>query len=293
MKSMILILILTLIVGVGSGIYFNNVSAADEGDIVLSMEGLATAAKSGTGTLNLKINSENDKVTTISGTIIKDEKVSQVKVEGINGWKIDYREDTGKFLASKTTGVKTEEFAKITYTVASNAENEGTISVSGIKITNENSEEKNAIDVEKKIKITNGASEKVLYRIDVIDQPTKTTYKIGEKFDKTGMKVTATYSDGTSKEISNYSFSAAALTAADKKVVIKYTEGGVTKEAEVKISVTETGEPNKDGEEQKDNTTSKNEMADTGLEDNMGYTILAISLIAVVSYVAYKKYSIA
>ena len=81
MKSTILILILTLVLGVGISI-FNSASviAADEGDVALSMEGIDTATKGGTGTINLKINASNDKITTISGTIIKDEKISKISI---------------------------------------------------------------------------------------------------------------------------------------------------------------------------------------------------------------------
>ncbi len=70
-------------------------------------------------------------------------------------------------------------------------------------------------------------------------------YTEGETFDKSGMVVTAKYSDGTSKEVTNYTVSpSGALAASDKKVTVSYSEGGVTRTADVTITVTaKTPEP--------------------------------------------------
>lgn len=65
-------------------------------------------------------------------------------------------------------------------------------------------------------------------------QPTKTTYIEGQSFDPTGMVVTATYSDDTTAEVENYTYSpSGALTAEDEEVVISF--GGKT--ASVSITV--------------------------------------------------------
>lgn len=70
--------------------------------------------------------------------------------------------------------------------------------------------------------------------------PTKNTYKVGDKFDKTGMTVVAKYSDGTSKEITNYTVANGdKLTEGQTSVKISYTEGNVTKTIEQKITVVE------------------------------------------------------
>lgn len=42
--------------------------------------------------------------------------------------------------------------------------------------------------------------------IEVVQMPDKTSYMVGEAFDPTGMVITATYSDGTTSEITNYSY---------------------------------------------------------------------------------------
>ena len=80
-----------------------------------------------------------------------------------------------------------------------------------------------------------------LQSIEVTAQPAKTSYYVGEKFDASGMKVTATYkgSEGNfTKEISNYSFAKEAFATSGKQnVTISYTLGGVTKTADVSVDV--------------------------------------------------------
>lgn len=82
--------------------------------------------------------------------------------------------------------------------------------------------------------------EVVLTEIKVTTQPTKTTYEVGEKFDKTGMVVTAVYSDKTEKAVTNYTYAPTdELGISDKEIVISYTEKNVTKNATVTVSVVE------------------------------------------------------
>lgn len=76
-------------------------------------------------------------------------------------------------------------------------------------------------------------SEIVLVSISVKTQPTKKEYKEGETFDPTGMVVEATYSDGTTKEVTNYQISNQALTVSTTSINILY-EG---KTAQVDITV--------------------------------------------------------
>lgn len=82
--------------------------------------------------------------------------------------------------------------------------------------------------------------EVVLSEIKVTTQPTKTTYVVGEKFDKTGMVVTAVYSDKTEKAVTNYTFAPTdELGVTDKEIVVTYTEKSVTKSVSVAITVAE------------------------------------------------------
>ncbi len=70
--------------------------------------------------------------------------------------------------------------------------------------------------------------------IAITKQPTKVEYESGDIFDPTGMEVTATMTDGTTKVVTDYTYSKAALTASDTRVKITY-QG---KTAYVSIKVT-------------------------------------------------------
>ena len=79
---------------------------------------------------------------------------------------------------------------------------------------------------------------KVLNSIFVEEPPQKTSYTEGEEFNKLGMKVIATYSDGSTNTVTNYVVKPnGELTLSDDRVIIYYTEDGVTKTAEQKITV--------------------------------------------------------
>lgn len=60
--------------------------------------------------------------------------------------------------------------------------------------------------------------------IKIITAPEKTSYKEGEKFDKTGMVVELVYSDGSTQKITNYTVPSAALTKADTEIAVKYKD---------------------------------------------------------------------
>ena len=74
--------------------------------------------------------------------------------------------------------------------------------------------------------------------IAVTTAPAKTAYTEGETFDKTGMVVTATYSDGSTKAVIGYTVSpSGALATTDTSVTITYIEGSETKTATQAITV--------------------------------------------------------
>ncbi|MDO4562242.1 MAG: stalk domain-containing protein [Clostridia bacterium] len=86
--------------------------------------------------------------------------------------------------------------------------------------------------------ITVNAVTKTLSSIAVTTAPTKVTYTAGEYFDTSGMVVTATYSDSSTKAVTSYTFAPTeALTTGDTSITISYTEGGVTKTATQAITV--------------------------------------------------------
>ena len=79
---------------------------------------------------------------------------------------------------------------------------------------------------------------KALSSIAITTPPTKTTYTVGESFDTAGMVVKATYSDGSTATVTDYTVSpSAALTTSNNSVTISYTEGGVTQTATQTITV--------------------------------------------------------
>ena len=71
--------------------------------------------------------------------------------------------------------------------------------------------------------------------------PTKNVYEEGEKFDPTGMVVEATYSDGSTKAVTSYTYPQGALEvtagAQYSEIVISYTESGKTVTAEAPVTV--------------------------------------------------------
>ena len=71
----------------------------------------------------------------------------------------------------------------------------------------------------------NLASSCKLANIQVTTAPTKTDYIDGELFDKTGMIITATYYDGTTKVIDNYTHDKYVLSGKD--IIIRYEEYGI------------------------------------------------------------------
>ena len=175
------------------------------------------------------------------------------------------------------------------------------IKFSKIEIIDNNYESVNVVDKEQAITVidSNGSEtpggeenpgeneEKTLSSIAITTKATKLTYKVGEKFDKTGMAVTATYSDGTSKEITGYTYSPnGKLSINDKTITITYTEGEVTKTTTQTITVEsakteEPKEPNK-----KDETIANKPINNAGVEQ---YAIALISVVAIAAVVLYKK----
>ncbi|MBP3255948.1 MAG: bacterial Ig-like domain-containing protein [Clostridia bacterium] len=88
--------------------------------------------------------------------------------------------------------------------------------------------------------VTNNTSSttKTLSSIQITTPPEKTSYNVGDAFDKTGMVVKANYSDGTSQNVTNYIVTnGTSLTAGQTSITVSYTEGSVTKTAIQNITV--------------------------------------------------------
>ena len=73
--------------------------------------------------------------------------------------------------------------------------------------------------------ITVNAPAPVLASIEITAQPTKTEYTVGEAFDRTGMKVTAKYSDGSTRELADHEYTHTpdgALTVSENQIIVTH-----------------------------------------------------------------------
>lgn len=156
-----------------------------------------------------------------------------------------------------------------------------------------------------------GGEELTLTKIDITKDPNKTSYKVGEQVDLTGIEVTATYSDGTTKVITNYLYTPnGKLTEEDKTITISYTENGVTKTVEKSIEVVADGQDDKKDDKKEeqvnnvvqqgnnagqknvikvDSTVSDKDYPNAGAEKVI-LPIVLVVIILVGSYIGYRKY---
>jgi len=79
---------------------------------------------------------------------------------------------------------------------------------------------------------------RTLSSIKVTTAPTKTVYNYGDKFNSSGMVITATYTDNATRTVTGWTYSpTGALTLNTKTITISYTEGGTTKTCTYTITV--------------------------------------------------------
>lgn len=117
----------------------------------ISLEGETTIAPGKTNKVIVKISSD-ETIGVVSGKIEYNSNISNIQVTGKNNWAVTYNKETGVFNVYKAEGANTEEIIEIQYT-ASNTEGTGEITLSDIKVTNINYEEKNINNVTKTITI--------------------------------------------------------------------------------------------------------------------------------------------
>ena len=99
-----------------------------------------------------------------------------------------------------------------------------------------------------------------LTEIKIAKAPDKTKYKVGENFDKTGMVVKAIYSDGNSKEVTDYiCMPEEQLEKETTEITIIYTEDTITKYAKQKIEVVEDGGGDNQGDNNNNNNNNNND----------------------------------
>lgn len=77
-----------------------------------------------------------------------------------------------------------------------------------------------------------------LSKIEIVSPPTKTSYKHGEQFSSAGMTVRATYSNGATKMVTDFTcLPNRVLKFTDEKITVVYAENGITRSAEQSVSV--------------------------------------------------------
>lgn len=82
--------------------------------------------------------------------------------------------------------------------------------------------------------------EKDITAIEITTLPNKTTYTVGDDFDATGMELTASYNDSSTKVItSGYTISCNMEAAGTEIVTVSYTENGITVTTDFTITVNE------------------------------------------------------
>lgn len=97
------------------------------------------------------------------------------------------------------------------------------------------------------IKVSASEVEKTLTGITVTGQPSRTEYEVGDRFDPSGIEVTAVYSNGDTEvlgaDAEGLTFSPEEFTeAGPQTVTVLYTAGNVTQTASVNVTVSEKAE---------------------------------------------------
>lgn len=260
---------------------------------------------------------------------------SKAEVTAESNWKgsLDYtagnKRIVGMVLSASNELKTTGKLAKVTLTVADDsAIGDTTVKFKNIQLSNGATANSTTIpDISKTIKIESKSSipttKAKLSKITITKVPTKVSYKEGEKVDLTGFEITATYEDGTREKVTNYEYSPKTeLKTSDTKIVISYTENGVTKTIEQPITVTaiKNNDDNKNtvkpennviannttnnttrnnttnnnstlnNNSTKDNTVSNKVISKAGLETMSTMAVAILLVISVVTYINYKKY---
>lgn len=273
--------------------------------------------------LKLNVNCE-DGVSAIVANIDYDKTALTLeKLELADGWMNFGTNEKLEILINKAEKITELDVCKITFKVGENFK-EGTtkISVTGIQVSDV-SGNSNVIDNQEKILKAknvaedddgNNKEEKVLESIQITKVPTKVDYKEGENFDKTGMEITAQYSDGTSKKVEDYKVTPSEnLKLENTDITISYTENGITKTIIQKIKVTKVEDKQPTNNNQnttKENTiaNNKNNVVTNKVNSNKNDGTLAnkvipaagekmmiipfgtIIILTIVFYIKYKKY---
>lgn len=84
---------------------------------------------------------------------------------------------------------------------------------------------------------------KQLQSITISTKPSKTTYNVNDMIDTSGLKIVATYTDGSKSDVQGWKIDGSTANAGSVSVRISYTESGITKVASYVIQVKEKEVP--------------------------------------------------
>ena len=191
------------------------------------------------------------------GSIISSTSSSRA-YEGVNGLKLGSRNNNGSFSLTFTESLNITSITikacyyntstSATITVGNKTINSLTSSLADYKLTYDGTavstlsvSAKSRVYI-KSLTIISSAAPVVptatLESISLNTNNVQKTFTVGDTFTSKGLVVTASYSDGTSKPVTNFTMSKPNMsTAGTKTVTVSYTEDGVTKSATYSITV--------------------------------------------------------
>ncbi len=300
MKKIVTIMLVILLLSIYSSFVF-----AASTPILLT--GDSTAKPNETKTLTMQISS-GKLIGVVSGKIVCSDNIKIESVTAKNNWVLTYNEETKAFSILKAEGSMTDTILEIKYTTGA-SEGDATITITELQTAGTDYQEESLDNLVATIKVQ--AEKPELTSIEITKAPSKTQYKAGEKFDSTGLQITAKYSNGTTKDItSNITIESTELKAGDSVVEIKYTENGVTKSVQQTITVKAVANNNTNNsnntannasnannsstknntKKNTDNSSAKSKLPQTGVDSTIMFLIPCLIIIAIVSYSKHKKY---
>lgn len=195
-----------------------------------------------------------------------------------------------------TSGSK--QIAKIKFTIKEDTTaTSATIKITDIEAVDGDGTEKSIPDISKTIKIGKTTPTEATLTEIVITKPSKTTVKLGESLDISDMKVTAKYSDGTTKDVTSSckwywdekevtSLTGQSLTQGTHTVKAVYE--GKEDSFTITVEAASNGGSSSGGlTTGGDNTTANKTIDKAGLEI---FTIPGILLAIAIAVISYKKY---
>lgn len=293
-KKLIAIILIFFIIGI------KDVKAATAtASFVASKE---TVKVGETFTITLKVSSEQGLNGILTEVEYDTEKLELTTATAGTNWS-NLSSNTKLDLICNLNNLKADNVYNMTFKVKEGATGETEIKTGTINIDTMESGNNSMVALEPKtVKVTIGEEQepqeiKILSKIEISKKPNKIEYNVGDKFDKNGMKIIAIYTDGSSKEVTNYTYNPSGnLKATDKRITISYTEGNITKTKTIEIKVNEIGNGSigenglNTGSEGNDSTVAKEGLLYTGLETIL-VPIIGLTILVIVEFVVYKKYN--